>query len=119
LNVNADFPFQSRFLSIDGSKIHYVEEGRGENPVLFLHGNPTSSYLWRNIIPIVAKGGKNNRCIALDLIGFGKSDKPDIDYNFQDHYRYVNGLCYYCISRSSFQNTQIASSKYELVIEYM
>ncbi len=89
LNVNADFPFQSKFLSIDGSKIHYVEEGRGENPVLFLHGNPTSSYLWRNIIPIVASAGNNNRCIALDLIGFGKSDKPDIDYNFQDHYRYV------------------------------
>ena len=48
---------------------------------MFLHGNPTSSYLWRNIIPIVSKTG-NNRCIALDLIGFGKSDKPDIDYNF-------------------------------------
>lgn len=64
-----------------------MEEGGGENPVLFLHGNPTSSYLWRNIIPTVA--GNNNRCIALDLIGFGKSDKPDIDYNFQDHYNYV------------------------------
>jgi len=64
-----------------------VEEGGGENPILFLHGNPTSSYLWRNIIPTVA--GKNNRCIALDLIGFGKSDKPDIDYNFRDHYKYV------------------------------
>ncbi len=87
--VNADFPFQSKFLTIDGSKIHYVEEGRGENPVLFLHGNPTSSYLWRNIIPIVAKAGINNRCIALDLIGFGKSDKPNIDYDFQDHYKYV------------------------------
>jgi haloalkane dehalogenase len=87
LNVNADFPFQSKFLSVDGSKIHYVEEGGGENPVLFLHGNPTSSYLWRNIIPTVA--GNNNRCIALDLIGFGKSDKPNIDYNFQDHYKYV------------------------------
>ena len=64
-----------------------MEEGGGENPILFLHGNPTSSYLWRNIIPTVA--GKNNRCIALDLIGFGKSDKPDIDYNFRDHYKYV------------------------------
>lgn len=89
MNVNADFPFQSKFLSIDGSKIHYVEEGKGENQVLFLHGNPTSSYLWRNILPIVASTGNNNRCIALDLIGFGKSDKPDIDYNFQDHYKYV------------------------------
>ncbi|PWU80047.1 MAG: hypothetical protein DLM72_14190 [Candidatus Nitrosopolaris wilkensis] len=89
LNVNADFPFQSKFLNIQGSKIHYVEEGRGENPVLFLHGNPTSSYLWRNIIPIVPSAASNNRCIALDLIGFGKSDKPNIDYNFHDHYKYV------------------------------
>src|SRR6266849_6591810 len=85
--VNADFAFQSKYLHIEGWKIHYVEEGKGKNPVLFLHGNPTSSYLWRNIIPIVA--GNNNRCIALDLIGFGKSDKPDIDYNFRDHYKYV------------------------------
>jgi pimeloyl-ACP methyl ester carboxylesterase len=90
--INADFPFQSKFLNIDGSKIHYVEEGDGDHSVLFLHGNPTSSYIWRNIIPIVARAGKNNRCIALDLIGFGKSDKPDIDYNFQDHYKYVKGF---------------------------
>jgi haloalkane dehalogenase len=69
-----------------------VEEGKGNNPVLFLHGNPTSSYLWRNIVPIVAKAGSNNRCIALDLIGFGKSDKPDIDYNFQDHFKYIKGF---------------------------
>lgn len=41
------------------------------------------------LIPIVASAGNNNRCIALDIIGFGKSDKPDIDYNFQDHYKYV------------------------------
>ncbi|MFZ0556066.1 MAG: alpha/beta fold hydrolase, partial [Nitrososphaeraceae archaeon] len=65
-----------------------MEDGKGDNILLFLHGNPTSSYLWRNIIPIVSKTG-NNRCIALDLIGFGKSDKPDIDYNFQDHFDYV------------------------------
>jgi haloalkane dehalogenase len=87
--LSADFPFESKFLNIHGSKIHYVEEGSGENPVLFLHGNPTSSYLWRNIIPIVAGAGTNNRCIALDLMGFGKSDKPDLDYNFQDHYKYL------------------------------
>lgn len=86
--IKADFPFQSRYLDINGSKIHYVEDGKGDNILLFLHGNPTSSYLWRNIIPIVSKTG-NNRCIALDLIGFGKSDKPDIDYNFQDHFDYV------------------------------
>jgi haloalkane dehalogenase len=90
--VKADFPFRSKYLDVDESKIHYVEEGKdNNNPVLFLHGNPTSSYLWRNIIPIVAASG-NNRCIAPDLIGFGKSDKPDIDYNFQDHFNYVKGF---------------------------
>jgi haloalkane dehalogenase len=66
-----------------------VEGGKGDNMVLFLHCNPTSSYLWRNIMPIVSKAGNNNHCIALDLIGFGKSDKPDIDYNFQDHFKYL------------------------------
>ena len=87
--VKAEFPFQSKYLDIGGSKIHYVEQGKGaDNTVLFLHGCPTSSYLWRNIIPIVA-AASNNRCIALDLIGFGKSDKPDLDYNFQDHFKYV------------------------------
>jgi haloalkane dehalogenase len=84
MDVKADFPFQSKYLDIGGSKIHYVEEGKNAgNTVLFLHGNPTSSYLWRNIIPIVAAAG-NSRCIALDLIGFGKSD--------QDHFKYVKGF---------------------------
>jgi pimeloyl-ACP methyl ester carboxylesterase len=90
--INSNFPFQSKYLDIDGYKIHYVEEGKGNNPLLFLHGNPTSSYLWRNIIPTVAGAGNRNRCIALDLIGFGKSDKPNIDYNFQDHFKYVKGF---------------------------
>jgi haloalkane dehalogenase len=87
--IDADFPFQSKYLSTDGSKIHYVEKGEGKYPILFLHGNPTSSYLCRNIIPIVARAGNNNRCIALDLIGIGKSDKPDRDYSFLDHYKFV------------------------------
>jgi len=71
-----------------GSKMHYVEEGIGE-PILFLHGNPTSSYLWRNIIPHAAKVG---RAIAVDLIGMGKSDKPDISYSYDDHYGYLVGF---------------------------
>jgi haloalkane dehalogenase len=57
--------------------------------VLFLHGNPTSSFLWRNVIPHVAGAG---RCLAPDLIGMGRSDKPDLDYRFVDHARYVDGL---------------------------
>ncbi len=83
-----DFPFKSHYIEIQGSKIHYIDEGRGDT-VLFLHGNPTSSYLWRNIVPHVASGA---RCIAMDLIGMGRSDKPDIDYRFVDHVKYVEGF---------------------------
>jgi len=86
--ISAAFPFESRFVDVLGSRMHYVEEGSGE-PILFLHGQPTSSYLWRNIIPHLTRHG---RCIAPDLIGFGKSDKPDIDYRFFDHARYVEGF---------------------------
>lgn len=68
--------------------MHYVDEGTGD-PILFLHGNPTSSYLWRNIIPHLADKG---RCIAPDLIGMGKSDKPDLDYRFVDHAAYLDAF---------------------------
>ncbi len=86
--ISPAFPFQSKFVDVLGSRMHYVEEGAGD-PVLFLHGNPTSSYLWRNVIPHVSPLG---RCIAPDLIGMGKSDKPDIGYGFFDHSRYVEGF---------------------------
>ncbi|MCH8065815.1 MAG: haloalkane dehalogenase [Chloroflexi bacterium] len=86
--ISAAFPFESKFIEVEGSKIHYVEEGTGD-PILFLHGNPTSSYLWRNIIPYAAKVG---RAIAPDLIGMGKSDKPDIEYRFFDHVPYIEGF---------------------------
>ena len=75
-------------VDVHGSRMYYVEEGEG-SPVLFLHGNPTSSYLWRNVIPHVSSGA---RCIAPDLIGMGRSDKPDIDYRFSDHARYLEGF---------------------------
>lgn len=87
-SISADFPFESKYVEVNGSRLHYVEEGSGD-PIVFLHGNPTSSYLWRNIIPYGARVG---RAIALDLIGMGKSDKPDIDYRFVDHVRYVEGF---------------------------
>jgi len=86
--ISAAFPFESKFVEVQGSRMHYVEEGAGD-PVLFLHGNPTSSYLWRNVIPHLSPLA---RCIALDLIGMGKSDKPDIEYRFFDHARYVDGF---------------------------
>ncbi len=86
--ISAAFPYESKFQEVHGSKMHYVEEGAGD-PVLFLHGNPTSSYLWRNVIPHVSPMA---RCIALDLIGMGKSDKPDLEYRFVDHSKYVEGF---------------------------
>jgi haloalkane dehalogenase len=86
--ISADFPYKSNYLEVHGSKLHYVDDGAGE-PVLFLHGNPESSYVWRNIIPYLTSLG---RCIAPDLIGFGKSDKPDIEYRFFDHVKYVEGF---------------------------
>jgi haloalkane dehalogenase len=83
--ISADFPFESKYVEIHGSKIHYIDEGSGD-PIVFLHGNPTSSYLWRNIIPYLIP---HARCIAPDLIGMGKSDKPDLNYRFFDHSKYV------------------------------
>lgn len=84
-NISAAFPFGSKFVEINGNKIHYIDEGQGD-PILFLHGNPTSNYLWRNVIPHLSSKG---RCIAPDLIGMGKSDKPKIKYTFEDHYDYI------------------------------
>jgi haloalkane dehalogenase len=86
--ISAEFPYASNYVDVHGSKIHYVEEGSGD-PILFLHGNPTSSYLWRNIMPHVKSHG---RCIAMDLIGMGQSDKPDLEYRFVDHVKYVEGF---------------------------
>lgn len=72
------------------SHMAYREAGSQEGPVaLFLHGNPTSSYIWRNILPHVAPVA---RCIAPDLIGFGQSGKPDIEYRFADHARYLDAF---------------------------
>jgi haloalkane dehalogenase len=87
-SISAEFPFDSRYVEVHGSRMHYVEEGSGD-PILFLHGNPTSAYLWRNIIPYLASLA---RCITPDLIGMGKSDKPDLAYRFFDHSRYVEGF---------------------------
>ncbi|WP_299286999.1 haloalkane dehalogenase [uncultured Tateyamaria sp.] len=85
---SADMPFEKKSVEVNGSKMTYVDEGDGP-VVLFLHGNPTSSYLWRNIIPFVTD---THRAIAPDLIGMGDSDKPDIDYTFADHAEYLDGF---------------------------
>jgi haloalkane dehalogenase len=87
-NISAAFLFESKYAEVLGSQMHYIDEGEGD-PILFIHGNPTSSYLWRNIIPYVQPYG---RTIAVDLIGMGQSDKPDIDYRFVDHAEYLEAF---------------------------
>ncbi|HET6375851.1 MAG TPA: haloalkane dehalogenase [Methylocella sp.] len=77
-------------LSVLGSAMAYREAGRPGAPiVLFLHGNPTSSFIWRNVLPHAAAVA---HCIAPDLIGFGQSGKPPIGYRFEDHARYLDGF---------------------------
>lgn len=77
-------------MDVLNSTMAYREAGHADAPVaLFLHGNPTSSYIWRNIIPLVAPVA---HCIAPDLIGFGQSGKPDIAYRFTDHVRYLDAF---------------------------
>lgn len=80
------------FTQVHGRRMAYTEMGKGD-PIIFLHGNPTSSYLWRNILPGLAQLG---RCVAPDLIGMGDSDKlpdsgPD-SYRFVEHRHYLDGL---------------------------
>ena len=64
---------RKKFIKVNNKKMAYIEMGHGD-PIIFQHGNPTSSYLWRNIMPHLAKQG---RCIAMDLIGMGDSEKLD------------------------------------------
>jgi haloalkane dehalogenase len=81
----SDFDYPSHYADVFGSKMHYIDAGEGD-PILFLHGQPTWSYLWRNVMPALQGQG---RMIALDLIGYGLSDKPDIAYEMTDHVRYI------------------------------
>jgi len=75
-----DFSYEARYVKIDGLRQGYVDEGPSDaDPVLLLHGQPSWSYLYRKMIPVLAEGGR--RVIAMDHIGFGRSDKPiDIEY---------------------------------------
>jgi haloalkane dehalogenase len=88
--MNKSIEIELRKASVLGSSMAYREAGAQDAPVaLFLHGNPTSSYIWRNILPLVAPVA---HCIAPDLIGFGQSGKPDIAYRFADHVRYLDAF---------------------------
>jgi haloalkane dehalogenase len=77
-------PHPKKFALVDGKRMAYVELGGGETAFLFLHGNPTSSYLWRNVMPEVAGLG---RCVAPDLIGMGDSEK--LEHPGPDTYRFA------------------------------
>ena len=87
--MNANASTKKKIL-INNKNIAYVDSGSGD-PIIFLHGNPTSSYLWRNITPHLETQG---RCISIDLIGMGDSDKldnPDENsYLFEEHYHYIS-----------------------------
>ncbi|MDJ0827166.1 MAG: haloalkane dehalogenase [Rhodobacter sp.] len=85
---SADFPFAKKTMTVLGHKMAYVDQGDGA-PVVFLHGNPTSSYLWRNILPEIAEG---YRVIAPDIIGMGDSAKPAIGYTYPEHAAHLHGL---------------------------
>lgn len=80
--------YTHEYIDILGSKMAYIDVGEGD-PILFLHGQPTSSYLWRNVMPHLEGQG---RLIAPDNIGFGKSDQPEMDYTFGDQYPYLEAF---------------------------
>ena len=90
--ISANFPFQKQRKPILGHEMAYVEVGEGD-PIVLLHGNPTSSYLWRNVIPHLRPLG---RCIAPDLMGMGDSDKlPNSgpgSYRFVEQREYLDAL---------------------------
>jgi haloalkane dehalogenase len=90
--ISAAFPYQKQRRRVLGSEMAYVEVGDGD-PIVLLHGNPTSSYLWRNVLPHLQPLG---RCIAPDLIGMGDSDKlrdsAPGSYRFVEHRRYLDAL---------------------------
>ena len=89
MNEHREWP--KKHVSVNGKTMAYVEMGVGD-PIVFQHGNPTSSYLWRNVMPHLQDQG---RCIAIDLIGMGDSDKLEASgperYTFEEHRHYLDG----------------------------
>ncbi len=83
--------FKSNYHEVLGSKMHILSNAEGQgNPIIFIHGNPSNSYLWRNIAPTVLETG--HPIYIPDLIGMGKSDKPSIDYTYLEQYEYLETL---------------------------
>jgi haloalkane dehalogenase len=90
--ISAKERYSKHKVTVHGLEMAYIDEGEGD-PIIFLHGNPSSSYEWRNVIPYLVDMG---RCIAPDLIGMGDSDKlPDSgpsSYRFIEHRKYLDGF---------------------------
>ncbi|MCD5399195.1 MAG: haloalkane dehalogenase [Dehalococcoidia bacterium] len=87
MTISSQDNYPRKRVAVLDTEIAYVDTGEGD-PVVFLHGNPTSSYLWRNVISEVEGGA---RCLAPDLVGMGDSGKaPDGSYRFVDHVRYID-----------------------------
>lgn len=90
----SDYPFQPHYLEIEGMRMHYLDEGKSaseqQQTIFLLHGQPSWSYLYRHMIPVLVKAGY--RVIAPDLIGFGKSDKPVSEdlHSYSNHVRWMN-----------------------------
>lgn len=86
-DISSDDPHPRKRIAVEDSEMSYVDTG-GDGPIaVFLHGNPTSSYLWRNIIKVVAPAA---RCLAPDLVGMGDSGESSGGYRFVDHRRYLD-----------------------------
>ena len=96
----SDIELEKKSIEVLGRNMTYVERGEG-SPIIFQHGNPTSSYLWRNIIPYLEDQG---RCIAIDLIGMGDSDKLDDEgentYSYHVQKKYFNA----CLNELEIKN---------------
>jgi len=86
---SAEYPFESRYFNLDGLRYHFIDDGpREAPPLLFVHGNPTWSFVWRNLIRALST---EYRCIAVDHIGCGMSDKPQhFEYTLEQH---IRNLC--------------------------
>lgn len=113
------YDFEPRYIDVDGLRMHYVDEGPGDGEVvLLLHGEPSWSYLYRHMIPPLAKAGL--RVIAPDLIGFGKSDKPVIksEYSYEGHVTWMrhfiealnlSGITLFCQDWGSLIGLRVAA----------
>jgi haloalkane dehalogenase len=91
-----DFPFEPHYVALaDGVRVHYLDEGSAAAaPVLLLHGEPSWSFLYRKMIPVLVAAG--HRCVVPDLVGFGRSDKPGApdDYSYQRHVDWMRELLF-------------------------